>query len=53
MKTRWWDDVAPELNGEPVVIYMPAFFDLSTLDERFPRGRRIDFEKHAVWLPPR
>ena len=52
MKTAWWDDAWPDLEGEPLVIYMPSAEDLAKLDERFPGGRLFELEKHALWLPP-
>jgi hypothetical protein len=51
IKTGWWDDVRDDLNGEPVVIYMPSVGNLLELAARFPGGRLFEFEKYAVWLP--
>jgi len=51
IRTGWWDDVKDDLNGEPVVVYMPSFDNLLELAERFPGGRLFEFEKYAVWLP--
>ena len=52
METGWWDDISEDLEGEPVVLYMPSAESLAELDRRFPGGRLFELEKHAVWLPP-